>query len=151
MLNVTLIFTPRQYREARRCLGVVPQELVFDPFFTVRETLRIQSGFFGFADNDDWIDEILLNLDLQNKADVNMRWLSGGMKRRLMVAKAMVHQPPVLILDEPTNGLDPQGIDDDLDGGEDEAVGGGDGHARVSGMPRRSKSKPFFLFKPHQE
>jgi len=74
------------YREARRRLGVVPQELVFDPFFSVRETLRIQSGYFGLRKNDDWIDEILENLNLTSKADTNMRRLSGGMKRRVLVA-----------------------------------------------------------------
>ncbi|MGE5385214.1 MAG: ABC transporter ATP-binding protein [Betaproteobacteria bacterium] len=94
------------YREARRCLGVVPQELVFDPFFSVRETLRIQSGYFGIRNNDDWIDEILSNLDLTAKADVNMRRLSGGMKRRVLVAQALVHKPPVIVLDEPTAGVD---------------------------------------------
>jgi ABC-2 type transport system ATP-binding protein len=86
--------------------GVVPQELVFDPFFTVRETLRIQSGYFGLRRNDDWIDEILLHLDLGQKADVNMRALSGGMKRRVLVAQALVHRPPVIVLDEPTAGVD---------------------------------------------
>jgi len=95
-----------EYREARRCLGVVPQELVFDPFFTVRETLRIQSGYFGIRNNDPWIDEILENLDLTNKADTNMRRLSGGMKRRVLVAQALVHKPPVIVLDEPTAGVD---------------------------------------------
>ncbi len=94
------------YREARRRLGVVPQELVFDPFFSVRETLRIQSGYFGIRHNDDWIDEILENLDLTAKADVNMRRLSGGMKRRVLVAQALVHKPPVIVLDEPTAGVD---------------------------------------------
>ena len=94
------------YREARRQLGVVPQELVFDPFFTVRETLRIQSGYFGIRKNDDWIDEILDNLDLTAKADTNMRRLSGGMKRRVLVAQALVHKPPVIVLDEPTAGVD---------------------------------------------
>jgi ABC-2 type transport system ATP-binding protein len=94
------------YREARRRLGVVPQELVFDPFFTVRETLRIQSGYFGLRNNDAWIDEILENLDLTAKADVNMRRLSGGMKRRVLVAQALVHKPPVIVLDEPTAGVD---------------------------------------------
>lgn len=94
------------YREARRRLGVVPQELVFDPFFSVRETLRIQSGYFGLRHNDDWIDEILANLDLTSKADVNMRRLSGGMKRRVLVAQALVHKPPVIVLDEPTAGVD---------------------------------------------
>ncbi len=95
-----------QYREARSHLGVVPQELVFDPFFTVRETLRMQSGYFGIRRNDDWIDEIMANLDLTNKADTNMRALSGGMKRRVLVAQALVHKPPVIVLDEPTAGVD---------------------------------------------
>ncbi len=94
------------YRAARRMLGVVPQELVFDPFFSVRETLRIQSGYFGIRHNDDWIDEILANLDLTGKADTNMRRLSGGMKRRVLVAQALVHKPPVIVLDEPTAGVD---------------------------------------------
>ncbi len=94
------------YRTARRCLGVVPQELVFDPFFTVRETLRIQSGYFGLRRNDDWIDEVIANLDLGAKADANMRSLSGGMKRRVLVAQALVHRPPVIVLDEPTAGVD---------------------------------------------
>jgi len=94
------------YRMARRMLGVVPQELVFDPFFTVRETLRLQSGYFGLTHNDDWIDEIMANLDLTNKADANMRQLSGGMKRRVLVAQALVHRPPVIVLDEPTAGVD---------------------------------------------
>jgi ABC-2 type transport system ATP-binding protein len=94
------------FRAARRALGVVPQELVFDPFFTVRETLRIQSGYFGLRHNDDWIDEVMANLDLTGKADVNMRALSGGMKRRVLVAQALVHKPPVIVLDEPTAGVD---------------------------------------------
>ena len=94
------------YRAARRALGVVPQELVFDPFFTVRETLRIQSGYFGLRRNDDWIDEILHHLDLKSKADANMRSLSGGMKRRVLVGQALVHKPPVIVLDEPTAGVD---------------------------------------------
>jgi ABC-2 type transport system ATP-binding protein len=94
------------YREARRRLGVVPQELVFDPFFTVRETLRIQSGYFGLRNNDAWIDEVMANLDLTSKADANMRALSGGMKRRVLVAQALVHRPPVIVLDEPTAGVD---------------------------------------------
>ena len=94
------------YRAARRALGVVPQELVFDPFFTVRETLTIQSGYFGLRDNRAWIDEVLENLDLTAKADTNMRALSGGMKRRVLVAQALVHKPPVIVLDEPTAGVD---------------------------------------------
>jgi ABC-2 type transport system ATP-binding protein len=96
----------RDYRAARRSLGVVPQELVFDPFFTVRETLRIQSGYFGLRDNDAWIEEVIERLDLAQRADANMRALSGGMKRRVLVAQALVHRPPVIILDEPTAGVD---------------------------------------------
>ena len=95
-----------QYREARRALGVVPQELVFDPFFSVREFLTIQSGYFGLRDNDAWIDELLHNLDLTDKADTNMRQLSGGMKRRVLIGQALVHKPPVIMLDEPTAGVD---------------------------------------------
>lgn len=94
------------YRQARRALGVVPQELVFDPFFTVRETLQFQSGYFGLRRNDAWIDEVMARLDLTNRADFNMRALSGGMKRRVLVAQALVHKPPVIILDEPTAGVD---------------------------------------------
>ena len=96
----------RDYRIARRMLGVVPQELVFDPFFTVREALDIQSGYFGIRNNRDWIDEVMHNLDLTAKADVNMRALSGGIKRRVLVAQALVHKPPVIVLDEPTAGVD---------------------------------------------
>ena len=94
------------YAAARRALGVVPQELVFDPFFSVRETLRIQSAYFGLRRNDAWIDELLANLGLSDKADANMRQLSGGMKRRVLVAQALVHRPPVIVLDEPTAGVD---------------------------------------------
>ena len=94
------------YRRARRLLGIVPQELVFDPFFTVRETLRFQSGYFGIRRNDAWIDEVMHHLDLTSKSDVNMRSLSGGMKRRVLVAQALVHKPPVIVLDEPTAGVD---------------------------------------------
>ena len=94
------------FRAARGKLGVVPQELVFDPFFTVRETLRLQSGYFGLKNNDKWIDQVMGELDLTNKADVNMRALSGGMKRRVLVAQALVHKPPVIVLDEPTAGVD---------------------------------------------
>lgn len=94
------------YRRARLSLGVVPQEIVFDPFFTVRELLRIQSGYYGVRNNDDWIDEILAHLGLTAKANSNMRALSGGMKRRVLVAQALVHRPPVIVLDEPTAGVD---------------------------------------------
>jgi ABC-2 type transport system ATP-binding protein len=96
----------KDYALARRQLGVVPQELVFDPFFTVREALRIQSGYFGVKNNDAWIDELLDNLGLADKAQSNMRQLSGGMKRRVLVAQALVHRPPVIVLDEPTAGVD---------------------------------------------
>ncbi|MDQ3058083.1 MAG: ABC transporter ATP-binding protein [Pseudomonadota bacterium] len=94
------------YASARRKLGVVPQELVFDPFFTVREALRIQSGYFGIKKNDAWIDELLASLGLADKAHANMRQLSGGMKRRMLVAQALVHKPQVIVLDEPTAGVD---------------------------------------------
>jgi ABC-2 type transport system ATP-binding protein len=94
------------YRAARRALGVVPQELVFDPFFTVRESLEFQSGYFGLRDNHDWIEEVMQNLDLTDRAGTNMRALSGGMKRRVLVAQALVHKPPVIVLDEPTAGVD---------------------------------------------
>jgi ABC-2 type transport system ATP-binding protein len=96
----------RDFRAARRALGIVPQEIVFDPFFTVRETLEIQSGYFGLRANGAWIDELLDRLALRSKADANMRSLSGGMKRRVMVAQALVHRPPVIVLDEPTAGVD---------------------------------------------
>jgi ABC-2 type transport system ATP-binding protein len=94
------------YAAARKSLGIVPQELVFDPFFSVRECLRIQSGYFGIRKNDAWIDELLAGLGLADKADVNTRQLSGGMKRRVLVAQALVHKPPVIVLDEPTAGVD---------------------------------------------
>jgi ABC-2 type transport system ATP-binding protein len=94
------------YREARRAVGIVPQEIVFDPFFTVRETLELQSGYFGLRRNGAWIDELLEKLALTGKARANMRSLSGGMKRRVMVAQALVHRPPVIVLDEPTAGVD---------------------------------------------
>jgi len=94
------------FASARRKLGVVPQELVFDPFFNVREALRIQSGYFGVRNNGAWIDELLESLGLADKASANMRQLSGGMKRRVLVAQALVHKPPVIVLDEPTAGVD---------------------------------------------
>ena len=94
------------YRPARRALGIVPQEIVYDPFFTVRETLELQSGYFGLRRNASWIDELIERLGLASKARANMRSLSGGMKRRVMVAQALVHRPPVIVLDEPTAGVD---------------------------------------------
>ncbi|MEN9750220.1 MAG: ABC transporter ATP-binding protein [Candidatus Methylopumilus sp.] len=97
----------QDYQNARRSLGIVPQELVFDPFFNVREMLRFQAGYFGKGrENDDWIDEVIEGLDLQDKANTNMRMLSGGMKRRALIAQALVHKPPVIVLDEPTAGVD---------------------------------------------
>jgi ABC-2 type transport system ATP-binding protein len=96
----------RDYRSARRNLGVVPQELVYDAFFTVREMLRFQSGYYGLRRNDAWIDELLENLGLSDRAGTYTRTLSGGMKRRLLVAQALVHKPPVIVLDEPTAGVD---------------------------------------------
>jgi ABC-2 type transport system ATP-binding protein len=96
-----------QYQQARQLLGVVPQELVFDPFFNVREMLRFQAGYFGRGrENDPWIDEILEGLGLTDKAHTNMRKLSGGMKRRALIAQALAHKPPVIVLDEPTAGVD---------------------------------------------
>lgn len=96
-----------EYREARRRLGVVPQELVYDPFFSVRETLRFQAGYFGLGSEvEPWIDELLAELDLVDKAGANMRSLSGGMKRRVLIGQALVHKPPVVVLDEPTAGVD---------------------------------------------
>ena len=96
----------KDFAAARRLVGMVPQELVFDPFFSVRETLHIQSGYFGVKNNGPWIDELLHSLGLSDKADANMRQLSGGMKRRVLVAQALVHKPPVIVLDEPTAGVD---------------------------------------------
>jgi len=95
------------YRSARLNLGIVPQELVFDPFFTVREVLKIQAGYFGLDHRcDAWIDELIDALMLSDKANTNMRALSGGMKRRVLIAQALVHKPPVVVLDEPTAGVD---------------------------------------------
>jgi ABC-2 type transport system ATP-binding protein len=96
-----------QYQQARHALGVVPQELVFDPFFNVREMLRFQAGYFGKGpENDAWIDEVIECLGLTDKAHTNMRRLSGGMKRRALIAQALAHKPPVIVLDEPTAGVD---------------------------------------------
>ena len=95
------------YQEARHSVGIVPQELVFDPFFNVREMLRFQAGYFGKGkENDVWVDEVIERLDLTDKASTNMRKLSGGMKRRALIAQALVHRPPIIVLDEPTAGVD---------------------------------------------
>ena len=97
----------KEYQEARHSVGIVPQELVFDPFFNVREMLRFQAGHFGKdKSNDKWVDEVIERLDLTDKASTNMRKLSGGMKRRALIAQALVHRPPVIVLDEPTAGVD---------------------------------------------
>jgi len=93
-------------RRARASIGVVPQELNMDPFFTPREMLELQAGLYGVPKGERRTDELLAAVGLADKADAHARSLSGGMKRRLMVAKAMVHTPPVLILDEPTAGVD---------------------------------------------
>lgn len=93
-------------RDARAALGVVPQEIVADVFFTPREALEVQAGFYGVPANERRSDELLAALGLSDKAHAYVRALSGGMKRRLMVAKALVHNPPILILDEPTAGVD---------------------------------------------
>lgn len=96
-----------QWRQARNALGVVPQELVYDPFFSVIELLRLQSGYFGYGrENYAWLDELLDILSLTDKANTSMQTLSGGMKRRALIAQALVHRPPVIVLDEPTAGVD---------------------------------------------
>ncbi len=97
----------KDYQQSRQNLGVVPQELVFDPFFNVREMLRFQAGYFGRGpENDAWVDEVIESLGLADKANTNMRRLSGGMKRRALIAQALAHKPPVIVLDEPTAGVD---------------------------------------------
>ncbi|WP_420466792.1 ABC transporter ATP-binding protein [Panacagrimonas sp.] len=99
--------TVSDFRTARRKLGVVPQELVFDPFFKVVDMLRIQAGYYGCGREVwPWIDEMLERLELDDKRTTSMRALSGGMKRRVLIAQALVHKPPVVILDEPTAGVD---------------------------------------------
>ena len=93
-------------RAAKQSIGVVPQELVMDPYFTPKETLEFQAGYYGIKKSNRITMQILRNLKLEDKAEAYVRNLSGGMKRRLMIAKAMVHSPQVLILDEPTAGVD---------------------------------------------
>jgi ABC-2 type transport system ATP-binding protein len=96
----------RAERQARMAIGVVPQELNLDPFFTPRELLEVQAGLYGVPRAERHTDDILRTVGLLDKADAYARTLSGGMRRRLLVAKAMVHQPPILVLDEPTAGVD---------------------------------------------
>ncbi len=95
-----------QRRNAKRAIGIVPQEIVFDPFFTPYEVLENQAGFYGIAKHLRRSEALLEAVRLADKRDAYARTLSGGMKRRLLVAKAMVHSPPILVLDEPTAGVD---------------------------------------------
>ena len=99
----------RDIRNAKRSIGIVPQEVVFDPFFTPAEVLEIQAGYYGIPKAARRTMELLAAVHLTDKADAYSRTLSGGMKRRLLIAKAMVHTPPILVLDEPTAGVDPVG------------------------------------------
>jgi len=98
----------KDYRQARRTLGVVPQELISDPFFSIQDLLTIQGGYFGLKGRAQakWIDELLSRLALSDKRNALTHELSGGMKRRVLIAMALVHQPQVLVLDEPTAGVD---------------------------------------------
>jgi ABC-2 type transport system ATP-binding protein len=96
----------RDYRFTRRAIGLVPQEINFDPFFTAEESLVIQAGYFGVRLTKERLEEILAALDLTSKRDAQARALSGGMRRRLLIGKALVHEPQVLFLDEPTAGVD---------------------------------------------
>ena len=98
----------REYREARRSIGLVPQEFNFDDYFTVAEILRFYAGYFGIGrrEANKRVDELLDQFDLAPKREVHVRELSGGMKRRLLIARALIHEPRILILDEPTAGVD---------------------------------------------
>ena len=98
----------KDYRQARRTLGVVPQELISDPFFSIEDLLTIQGNYFGLSGKTQkkWVDELLSRLALNDKRDALTHELSGGMKRRVLIAMALVHQPQVLVLDEPTAGVD---------------------------------------------
>ena len=96
----------RDRRHASMALGVVPQEIAFDVSLTVRQTLKMQSGLYGIPENSAWIDELIERFALTEKRDSLVRSLSGGMKRRVLIAQALVHKPPVVVLDEPTAGVD---------------------------------------------
>lgn len=96
----------KQWREFHMSVGIVPQEITFDPHFTVKETLWLQSGFYGLRHNDEWLNTLLEKLELSDKKDASVFSLSGGMKRRVLIAQALVHKPPVIVLDEPTAGVD---------------------------------------------
>ena len=96
------------YRFCKMAIGIVPQEITVDPFFTVKEILQQQSGYYGLRDNGKWIDTLIDRLGLTEKTNARVSRLSGGMKRRVLIAQALVHRPPVIVLDEPTAGLDPK-------------------------------------------
>ncbi len=95
-----------EWRQFKMCVGIVPQEITFDPFLSVYQTLYLQSGYFGLRNNKKWIEHLLEVLELEDKKNASVMSLSGGMKRRVLIAQAMVHQPPVIVLDEPTAGVD---------------------------------------------
>ena len=105
-INVWGFDLDKNPRQVRASLGIVPQEINVDPFFSPKKILEIQAGLYGVKAQDRITDQILELTNLSDKANAYTRNLSGGMKRRLLVAKAMVHQPPILILDEPTAGVD---------------------------------------------
>lgn len=98
--------TVTRYRQARKHIGIVPQELIDEPFFQIKELLKLQSGYFSIKNNEAWINELLEVMELSDKANQKMYMLSGGMKRRVLIAMALVHKPSIVILDEPTAGVD---------------------------------------------